>query len=382
MNPAALVSIFVRHRNAANLLMALMLIAGIFGLNRLNTQFFPNTGLDFITITVIWPGASAEDADSNIVAAVEPEVRFLDGVKTVNSYSNEGSAVVVVEFNAGTDMQSALADVDAAVNGLTTLPEDAEDPRIKRVIRYDLISRIVISGAVSEAELKVVAKRIRDELLERGIDKIEFFGLREDEIKVSLDRATLQRLDLTIDDVSRKIAGSSVDLPSGDVDGATQKQIRSLGERKTAEGIGEIELKSAANGQAILVRDVATVREGVDEDRPSGQLRGQPAIEIIVQRATTTDALVAARVVDEYVTEIRPTLPPGFVLEEYDVQASLIDDRIALLVNNGMSGLILILVVLFIFLSFRVAFWVAMGIPVAIFATAGVMLGTDRKSVV
>lgn len=379
MNPAALVSIFVRHRNAANLLMALMLIAGIFGLNRLNTQFFPNTGLDFITITVIWPGASAEDADSNIVAAVEPEVRFLDGVKTVNSYSNEGSAVVVVEFNAGTDMQSALADVDAAVNGLTTLPEDAEDPRIKRVIRYDLISRIVISGAVSEAELKVVAKRIRDDLLERGIDKIEFFGLREDEIKVSLDRATLQRLDLTIDDISRKIAGSSVDLPSGDVDGATQKQIRSLGERKTAEGIGEIELKSAANGQAILVRDVATVREGVDEDRPSGQLRGQPAIEIIVQRATTTDALVAARVVDEYVTEIRPTLPPGFVLEEYDVQASLIDDRIALLVNNGMSGLILVLVVLFIFLSFRVAFWVAMGIPVAIFATAGVMLGTGQS---
>ncbi|MDF1736001.1 MAG: efflux RND transporter permease subunit, partial [Minwuia sp.] len=137
MNPADLVRIFVRHPNAANLLMALMLLAGLFSLQKLNTQFFPDTGLDFITITVVWPGASAEDADSSIVAAIEPEVRFIDGVKEVNSYSQEGSGVVVVEFQAGSDMQSALSDVDAAVSGITTLPEDAEEPRIKRVVRYD-----------------------------------------------------------------------------------------------------------------------------------------------------------------------------------------------------------------------------------------------------
>lgn len=379
MSPLSLVSTFVRHKNAANLLMAMMLIAGVFGLSKLNTQFFPNTGLDFITITVIWPGASAEDADSNIVASVEPEVRFLDGVKQVNSYSNEGSAVVVVEFQDGSDMQAALADVDAAVNGLTTLPEDAEDPLIKRVVRYDPISRIVVSGDVSEAELKVRAKSIRDELLDRGIDKIDFFGLREDEIKVSVSRASLRRLDLTIGDVAQRIAGSSVDLPSGDIDGATQKQIRSLGERKTADEIGTIQLRAAANGQSILIRDVAEVRESVDDDRPSGRLQGKPAIEILVKRAITTDALEAAAIVEAYVKELEPALPPGITLRQYDVQAALIDDRINLLVNNGAGGLVLVLVVLFIFLSFRVAFWVAMGIPVAIFATAGVMLMTGQS---
>lgn len=379
MSPVSLVSVFVRHRNAANLLMALMLIAGVFGLTKLNTQFFPDTGLDFVTISVVWPGASAEDADSNIANAIEPEVRFLDGVKKVDSYSNEGSTVIVVEFNAGTDMQSALSDVDAAVSGVTTLPEDAEDPLIKRVVRYDLISRIVVSGDISEAELKIWAKKIRDELLVAGIDKIEFFGLREDEIQVDLSRAALRRLDLTIGDVAQRIAGSSVDLPSGEIDGATQKQIRSLGERKTAEGIGEIELRAAANGQAILIRDVADVREGLDEDRPAGRLQGKPAIEVIVQRATTTDALEAAEIVETYVRELRPSLPPSLTLRQYDVQAALIDDRISLLVNNGAGGLVLVLVVLFVFLSFRVAFWVAMGIPVAIFATAGVMLFTGQS---
>lgn len=379
MNPAALVSIFVRHRNAANLLMALMLIAGIFALNRLNTQFFPDTGLDFITVSIAWPGASAEDVDANIVAAVEPEVRFIDNVKEVNSYSSEGVATIVVEFQSGADMQSALSDVDAAVAGITTLPEDSEEPLIKRVVRYDEISRLVVSGQVSEAELKTVAKRIRDDLLDRGIDKIDFFGLRDPEVRVAVPPGELRRLDLTIGDIAQRIAAASVDLPSGELGGASQKQVRSLGERKTAKAFGEVELHATPDGQSILLRDVARVGEGFDDDQPVGRLGHDPAIEIIIKRATTTDALEAADIVENYVADVRPTLPPTIKLTEYSVAADLIQDRINLLLRNGVSGLILVLVVLFVFLSARVAFWVAMGIPVSIFATAGVMLLTGQS---
>ncbi|ANK82477.1 MAG: hypothetical protein TEF_18045 [Rhizobiales bacterium NRL2] len=379
MNPAQLVSIFVRHRNAANLLMALMLIGGIFALDRLNTQFFPDTGLDFVTVSIVWPGASAEDVDSNIVSAVEPEVRFLDGVKEVNSYSSEGAATIVVEFQAGTDMQSALSDVDAAVAGVTTLPEDSEEPLVKRVVRYDEISRLVISGDVSEAELKTVAKRIRDDLLARGVDKIDFFGMRDEEVQVKVPPQALRRLDMTIGDIAQRIAATSVDLPSGELGGASQKQVRALGERKTAPGFGEIELRATAGGQSILLRDVARVTEGFDDNQPVGRLGDDLAIEMIVKRATTTDALEAAAIVEDYVADIRPTLPPTVQITEYSVAAALIEDRISLLVNNGLGGLVLVLVVLFIFLSARVAFWVAMGIPVAIFATAAVMLLTGQS---
>ncbi len=379
MNPADLVRIFVRHPNAANLLMALMLLAGLFSLQKLNTQFFPDTGLDFITVTVVWPGASAEDSDAGIVSAIEPEVRFIDGVKQVNSYSQEGSAVVVVEFKAGSDMQSALSDIDAAVSGITTLPEDAEEPRIKRVVRYDLISRVSVSGPVSEATLKALAKRIRDGLLDRGIDLVSFFGKRDEEIHVDVPPSSLRRMDLTLGDLSKRISDTSVDLPSGDLSGASEKQLRSLGELKRADEIAGIEIASAPNGEKIFLRDVAQVRESFDGSQPIGGRGENPAIEMIVQRSLTTDALEAAAIVNAFLDELRGTLPPNIEVRQYDIQASLISDRINLLLRNGLSGLVLVLIVLFVFLSGRIAFWVAMGIPVAIFATGAVMLWSGQS---
>lgn len=140
------IGIFARHPTAANLLMALMILGGLLAHNRLNTQFFPDFGIDWISVSVVWPGASAEDADAKIVQAIEPEVRFLDGVKKVISTSWEDSATVAIEFDPGSDMQKALSDVETAVSQVTTLPEDSETPLIRRAVRYDTMARLVISG--------------------------------------------------------------------------------------------------------------------------------------------------------------------------------------------------------------------------------------------
>ena len=151
MSPADLVRLFVRHRNAANLFMAILLVLGGVGLVRLNTQFFPDFGIDVVTVTVEWPGASAQDVDANIVEAIEPEVRYLDSVDRVISYATEGVATIVIEYEQGSDMQTALSDVESAVAQVNTLPDDAEKPRVKRVVRYDTIARIALSGPYSEA---------------------------------------------------------------------------------------------------------------------------------------------------------------------------------------------------------------------------------------
>lgn len=166
-----LIALFARHRTAANLLMALMILSGIFGLSRLNTQFFPDFGIDIITISVAWPGASAEDVDTDIVAAIEPEVRYLDDVRHVRSTAIEGLAAITVEFDPGSDMQKALAEVEAAVAQVTTLPADSETPIIKRLVRYDTITRLLITGPYPEATLKQIGKRIREELLDAGVDQ-------------------------------------------------------------------------------------------------------------------------------------------------------------------------------------------------------------------
>jgi multidrug efflux pump subunit AcrB len=148
-----LIGIFARHKTAANLLMLIMILAGIVSLQRMTTQFFPDFGIDVVMITVKWPGASANDVDSNVVQAIEPEVRFLDGVKEVKSSSTEGVAVITIEFKTGTDMQAALSNAETAVRQITTLPEGSERPEIRKIVRYEPLSRILVTGPYSEASL-------------------------------------------------------------------------------------------------------------------------------------------------------------------------------------------------------------------------------------
>ncbi len=268
-----LIGLFARHRTAANLLMTVMVVAGLFAFQKLNTQFFPDFGIDIIQIGVTWEGASAEDVDATIVQAIEPEVRFLDGVKRVQSISRQGVGLIFVEFYPGSDMQAALADVETAVGQVTTLPEDSDRPVIKRLVRYDNITRIVLSGPFSEAALKAFGKRAREGLLARGIDKVDLIGARDEEIRVEVGAATLRRLDLTNEDIAQRIGASSRDLPSGGTRGRNEAQIRSLGLAKTARGVGRIVIRSLPNGEKILLRDIANVSEQFkDGDRKSTRL--------------------------------------------------------------------------------------------------------------
>lgn len=373
-----LIGIFVRHRTAANLLMILMILIGVVSLQRMNTQFFPDFGIDFVTVGVEWRGASAEDVDTNIVQAIEPEVRFLDGIKQVRSTASEGFASVAVEFLPGTDMQLALSNVETAVGQVTTLPEDSERPEIRRVVRYDPISRIVISGPYSEAALKAVAKRVRDDLLDRGIDKVTLLGSRDEEIWVEVPQRKVLELDMTLEDIARRIGETSQDLPSGDTSGAFQKQIRSIGLEKEASGISRIEVKSLPSGQKIYVDDIARTSEQFDENQAERRRNGQRAIELQVQRSLNADALELADIVNAYLADVVPTLPPLLKVEQYNIQADLIRSRVNLLLENGLTGLVLVVAVLFIFLNSPVAFWVAMGIPVSLMATMGVMLASGQ----
>ncbi|MBT3533890.1 MAG: efflux RND transporter permease subunit, partial [Rhodospirillaceae bacterium] len=374
MTPADLVRLFVRHRNAANLLMLIMLVMGAVSLSRLNTQFFPDFGIDMVSITVAWPGASADDVEANIVTAIEPEVRYLNNVDKITSFAVEGMGTILVEFDAGSDMQAGRSDVVSAVAQGTTLPEGSENPKISRVARYDTISRIALSGPFSESALKSIAKRIREGLLARGVDQVLMFGARDEEIWVDITPRTLRRLDLSLDDIAGRIRLRSQDLPSGNIEGQVEKQIRSLGLETTARGLGELEIRSLPNGEKLRLGDIARVREAFEANAPEGRLAADRAIELHVKRAVGADALDISQTVEDYLAELRQTLPPTLNLKHYDVQAGLIRERIAILLKNGLGGLALVLIILFIFLNLRVAIWVAAGIPVALMATMGVML--------
>jgi len=375
---SGVVSLFVRHPNAANLLMILMLLAGVFALGRINTQFFPTIETNQITVTVTWSGASAEDVESNILAAIEPEVRFLDGITEITSSAREGSGSIVMEFDQGADMQKALSDVESAIAQVTTLPEDADTPEVRFPRFFDRVARLSISGPFSESAMKVFAKRIRDELIERGIDRVTFNGSRAEEIRVEIPERALRRLSITVSDVAKFLSGNTRDQPSGQVEGTIEKQLRAVTPGETVEGISSINIKTFATGEKVRLRDIAEVRRDFDKDELRGFATGEPAIELTVDRSVATDTIEAARILNTYLAEVRPTLPQSLKIDVYDDRSSKLWERIELLFKNGGQGLILVVGILFIFLNARIAFWVAAGIPVAMMATLGVMYASGQ----
>lgn len=369
---------FARHPVAANLLMVVCVVLGLVAISRINTQFFPDFRIDWITTTVTWPGASAEDVDRSVIAVIEPEVRDIDGVKRLSSQSAEGVGLVMLEFKPGTDMQSALSDVESAIARLDTLPEDIERPIIARVSDYETIGRLVVSGEHDEAAVKAVAKRIRDELLDAGIAKVELIGARDEEIRIEVEPGVLRQLNLTPVDLARRVGERSFDLPSGTLPAGAERQIRSLGLAETAEAVGAIELNSGVGTERLPLRDVAKISEVFDDDQPIHLRKGKPAVEVRVMRAPSADAIDEAKKLDAYVETLLPTLPPTLKVERYDNVADMIDSRINLLLSNGLQGLVLVVVVLFLFLSARVAFWIALGIPISLFVGLAVMLWSGQ----
>ena len=373
MTPADFVRLFAGHKNAGNLLMVLLLMVGLYSLGRLNTQFFPDFDIDIIQITVPWAGASADDVDRNIVDAIEPEVRFLDYVDNIEAFAREGAATIVLEYEKGVLMQQALSDVESSVARLSTLPDDAEDPIVTRVVRYEPVSSIVLYGPFSENAMKAYAKKMRDDLLDRGVDKISFFGARDEEIVVEVLPQTLRRLDMTIADVAGRIGEISQDIPSGNLGGSVAKQLRSRGQVTSADGVAGLEVRSLGTGEKVYVGDLGRVSETFNSDQPIGRYKGYPAVELSVSRSTNADALEVDDIVKAYLTEVKDSLPPTIGVVRYDIQADLIRERIAILVENGISGLLLVGLVLMLFLDVRLAFWVAVGIPVSMFTALALM---------
>jgi multidrug efflux pump subunit AcrB len=370
----ALIDLFNQHRVAGNLLMVMMIVFGIYGLSKLNRQILPDFTLGIISIAVEWPGASPEDVEANILEPIEPEIQFLDKVRRVESIAYEGRADIKITFKDNADISKALTDVQAAIARIAILPVDSEKPVITQVIPTDRVCRLQISGPFSEQALKITANRIRDDLLERGLTKVAIEGARESEIWVEVADDVLRQLDLTVNDIADKIETDSLDLPSGSItSGEVTRQIRTESLARSANAVAEIDVLSAQSGERLQLKDIAKISETFKENSVSNVIDGNTSIGLVVYRARGFDSIIAQQLVLEYLEELRPQLPPTLKISIYQIVADRVTQRVKTLVNNGFFGFLLVLGMLFFFLNGRVAFWVAMGIPVSIMAALGGM---------
>jgi multidrug efflux pump subunit AcrB len=367
-----LLSSFARHPVAGNLFMILLIVAGLFAVSRLNVQFFPSFNLDVITVRVEWRGAAAEDVEEGITTPLEQKLKTVAGMDKLTSTSSQGIATISIELVEGTDPIIALDEVKQAVAQFRNLPRDADPPEVTRVIRYEPIARLLLVGD-SRAELRQLARRFERELLARGVDKVDLNGLPDEEMAIEIPARELERLGLNLDQVAVRLAAVNLDSPAGKVgDAEVQREVRGVNLRKDPRDYADLPLVTEA-GTRIELGQVATVARQARDGSQFLEVDGRPAVELLLQRAEEGNSLVAADIFQTWVADTRPGLPKTLELRVYDETWSLIEERIGLLVSNGLQGLIIVVAILFLFLNGRVTFWVALGIPTAFLATLAVL---------
>jgi len=368
------ISVFSQHKVAANLLMIIVFIAGLVSLSRLNTQYFPTFALDLITISVEWRGASAEDVEDSSSSRLEQELRTVDFIEKMTSTSSYGMALVTIEFEEGTEMGPALDQVKDKVAQLRNLPTDAEIPEVSLAARYETVAKLMITTEGKLSELRYLAHQIEHELLDLGIARIVINGLPEEEIAIQLSSNTLESLGLNLGDVSQRVADISQDLPAGEVGNAdTARQIRSLDQRRDLHAFSQIALKTDNAGRLVSLDDVANIERRAMRKQVSLLYDQYPAIELQLQRTEHSDSLEAAAILQQWIEDNKNLMPRGVELNVYDASWVLLKERINLLLKNGLSGLVLVIAILFIFLQGRVAIWIAIGIPTSFMAALVVM---------
>ncbi|WP_198266438.1 efflux RND transporter permease subunit [sulfur-oxidizing endosymbiont of Gigantopelta aegis] len=368
-----ILSVFAHHKVAANLLMLMMILSGVFALSRLNVQFFPTFELDRISVRVIWTGASAEDIEQGITIPLEQALKNVDDVKNMTSTSAQNVSSIQLEFHDGSNMILALNKVKQKVDEFRNLPQDAQKPQVENLTRYEGVAKILVSGVDTLSELRVLANQFERELSKRGIDKVEINGLPDEEVNIEISIEQLQYLELTLDEVSARINAFSKDMPAGTLGRQhNAKELRSLEQARSEMEFAQIPIV-ANSTDFVRLGDVATIQRQPDAEGVLRLKDGLPVVELALKRTENGNALKAADILNTWLEEKRATLPPSIKIEVFDASWQMIRDRIYLLLKNGGGGLVLVVLILYLFLNARVAFWVAVGIPISFMATLAVL---------
>ncbi|WP_425072261.1 efflux RND transporter permease subunit [Sagittula sp. S175] len=367
-----ILSYFTRHPTVSNLILVMLLAAGLLAVPNMRAQFFPDTIVDDLTVSVAWEGAGAEDVDAAIVQVLEPALLTVEGVASSESTSREGRASIDLEFEPGWDMGRAADEVQQALDGATGLPDDAEDPEVRRGGWRDRVTDVVITGPVGVDQLARFADEFTVRLFAEGVTRTTIQGIAAPQIVVEVPVASLIEHDVTMAEIASAIAAEVDADPAGDVEGAGAR-VRTGIEKRSASDIAGIALRSQPDGTKLTIGDVARVRQdGVD--REQGYFVGpNAAIAVRVDRSDQGDAIGIQSQVEEVARTYQATLPQGVTIDLIRTRSEAITGRLNILTENALTGLALVVALLFLFLNTRTAFWVAAGIPTSLLAAIALM---------
>ncbi len=364
-----LIAYFIKYPVAVNILILGIIVLGVLGMLSLNSSFFPLNDSRMINISVFYPGASPQEMEEGIVLKVEDNIRGLVGVDRFTSVSSENSARIQVEVLKGYDVDVVLADIKNAVDRVPSYPVGMDPPVISKVIfRTEAVSFVLSGMDVSLKTLKNIGREIEADLRAiDGISQVEVSGFPTEEIEIALDEDKLRAYNITFREVADAVAGTNILVTGGRIKTETEEYLIRVRNRVYhGDELDHVVVKADQSGNKIRLIDIATVRDRWSENPDRSYYNGKPSVNITISTTNSEDLISVAEKTKAYIEEFNNVRENVHLDITRDASETILE-RTKLLLRNGTQGILLVLFFLALFLKPRIAFWVAIGLPISFF---------------
>jgi len=358
---------FAANHVAANLLMILIIVAGLISASGIRKETNPEFELNRIRVNVPYLGAAPQEVEEGVVIKIEEAIQDLQGIKRIRSNSYEGSGSVTIEVKQDADLTQVLSDVKTRIDAISTFPALTEKPVIYKQEVNNPVVMVALNGDMTPLTRKALGNEIRDELLQLpSVNKVIYFGDRPYEISIEVSERTLREYGLTMSEISQAIKNSSVDMPGGTIksDGG-DILLRTKGQVYTGQEFGALVLRTFPDGTRLTLGDIAQINDGFVETEGYGRFNGNPTATLQVVAGSQQNEIETSQAVKDYIAEKSKTLPEGIRMDVWIDLPKYLEGSLDRMQNNIISGAVLVFIVLSLFLRMKVAFWVIVGLPIS-----------------
>ena len=397
----------IKNNVSVNLIMIFIIMAGIFTVMKMRREIMPQFSLDMIYVSVVYPGSSPEEVEEGICIKIEEQIQSIEGIERLRSTAREGSGEVIAELETGADVQKILDEIKAEVDRIDTFPDEAEEPLVMEIVNQDPTISIAVYGDLPEKRMRQIAENIRGELSDariaanegsggwqdiiasilkrfrfkqpESITQIDLVGVRDYEIAVHVSEEDLRRFGLSFDQVVNAVRNGSIDLPGGKIKtDQGEILIRAKGQLYTGREFEKIPLITLDDGTVVRLGQVAKVIDGFEDLDIKTRFNGKPAAIVQVSRTSEQDIIELAKIARSYEKKLKRHQTEDIEFAIWGDISTMVESRIDLMLRNGLQGILLVFIALALFLNLRLAFWVAIGIPISFMGAFIVLNGFDQ----
>lgn len=360
-----LIAWFAKNSVAANLLMVFIIIIGLYTYNTIQRQMFPNVEINYITVAANYPGASPQEIEESILMKIEESLKDVTEIKEGVYRANRNGGSATLEIDPDFELTDVLDKVKLRVDGIATFPAAMEPVTINQIEFQQQVIQMTLSADLPLTELKPMAKRIEDELLQLNNVSLVDVNVPLDEIAIEIKPDMLRQYGLTINEVASTIRNYSANFSAGQL--RTDSGIISVrieNQSYNGDEFRQLPVKVGAHGGKVLLRDIAVIKDEFTEGERYFKLNGKNAVFISVKATKEQNMVPVAESVKKFIELKNQELPAGVELESIVDMTYYLNGRLNMMKTNLLQGMFLVTLMLFLFLRFKLAMWVTIGIPV------------------